>query len=87
MRRESTRLVPNDLGRVFGYYALGLLFGEDVSKDATHRYLKALAAARSSNEVRSLGPAIITTGGAGNPIPRPVPEPASFAEHEGWVRY
>lgn len=49
--------------------ALGLLFGEDVSEHATHRYQKALAAARTSNEVRSLGPAIIT-GGAGNPIPR-----------------
>ena len=23
MRRESTRLVPNDLGRVFGHYGLG----------------------------------------------------------------
>jgi len=49
--------------------ALGLLFGEDVSKHATHQYQKALAAARSSNELRSLGPAIII-GGAGNPIPR-----------------
>jgi len=49
--------------------SLGVLFGEDVSKHATHQYQKALAAARSSNQVRSLGPAIIT-GGAGNPIPR-----------------
>jgi hypothetical protein len=50
--------------------ALGLLFGEDVSKCATHRYQKALAAARSANQVRSLGPAIITTGAGGQPIPR-----------------
>jgi hypothetical protein len=50
--------------------ALGLLFGEDVSERATHRYQKALAAARSSNETRSLGPAIITSRDVGRPIPR-----------------
>ncbi len=33
MRRESTRLVPNDLGRVFGHYEL---HGEPLSLHTAH---------------------------------------------------
>lgn len=44
--------------------AIGRLFGEDVSKHATHRYQKALAAARSSDQLRSLGSTIVAGGGS-----------------------
>jgi hypothetical protein len=50
--------------------ALGVLFGEDVSKRATHRYQKALAAAQRTNQVRAAGPTIVTGTGAGRTIPR-----------------
>jgi hypothetical protein len=41
--------------------ALAGLFGEDVSKHATHRYQKALAEARESNQLRAAGPIIISS--------------------------
>lgn len=52
--------------------ALAVLFGEDVSKHAMHRYQKALAAARATNQVRAVGPAIVvgTTGGRAIPSNR-----------------
>ena len=50
--------------------ALAVLFGEDVSKHATHRYQEALAAAQRANQVRAVGPAIVSGTAAGCTIPR-----------------
>jgi len=50
--------------------ALSVLFGENVSKHATHRYQEALAAARSSNELRAGGTAIVTGTANSRVVPR-----------------
>lgn len=50
--------------------ALGRLFGHDVACQAVHRYQVAFAQARQSNQLRSSGPAIITSSTAGRVIPR-----------------
>jgi hypothetical protein len=49
--------------------ALAVLFGEGVSRQAMQRYQKALAAARAANQLRAVGPAIITGTPAGRVIP------------------
>jgi hypothetical protein len=49
--------------------ALAHLFGEDVSTHAMHRYQKALAAARTADQLRAVGPAIITATTGGRVIP------------------
>lgn len=63
----------HDLRRIEGLepltQALARLFGEDVSKVATHRYQKALAEARESNRVRAVGPQIIAGTSVGRVIP------------------
>ena len=50
--------------------ALAVLFGEDVSKRAAHRYQKTVAEARNAGQLRSAGPVIISGTARGNAIPR-----------------
>lgn len=49
--------------------ALAVLFGEDVSHRAMHSYQKEIAAARSANEIRVVGPAILSGGRRGRVVP------------------
>lgn len=48
---------------------LAVLFGEDVSMNAMHRYQKALAEARSANRIRVVGKSIVTGTSVGRPVP------------------
>ena len=49
--------------------ALRILFGNDVANHATHRYQAAVADAHRQNQLRAVGPTIISSSTAGRAIP------------------
>lgn len=49
--------------------ALRVLFGDDVANHATHRYQDAIADARRKDQLRAVGPTIISNSTAGRAIP------------------